>query len=69
VPMYEYRCPACERVFEELIRNRQDELEVACPECGTPDVHRVLSGFAVGSGGGSGGARMSSGCSSSSPFS
>jgi len=48
MPIYEYRCGGCEHQFEELIRNRNDETNVACPECASNIVHKMLSAFAVG---------------------
>ena len=55
MPMYEFKCVKCGDVFEELIRNSKDNDDVECPECGSHDVTRVLSSFAVsmGSSGGS----------------
>lgn len=67
VPMYEYRCPDCEQVFEELIRNRADEESVACPSCDSTDVKRLLSAFAVSSGGGTS-SGFGSSCGGSSRF-
>jgi putative FmdB family regulatory protein len=46
MPMYEFKCTKCSDVFEELIRNTKDNNDVQCPECGSPDVKRVLSSFA-----------------------
>ncbi|KHK03012.1 FmdB family zinc ribbon protein [Desulfovibrio sp. TomC] len=47
MPLYEYQCPACGRVFEEL-RRSGDEAEAACPECGAGAPRIVsLSAFAL----------------------
>jgi len=47
MPLYEYRCPACDRVFEEL-RRAGDETEASCPDCGRPSPRVVsLSAFAL----------------------
>lgn len=47
MPLYEFECPACGRVFEEL-RRSGDEAEAACPECGQPAPRIVsLSAFAL----------------------
>jgi putative FmdB family regulatory protein len=52
MPIYEYRCGACDERFEELVRRLDDP--VACPECGGDQAERLLSAFAgVGGGGGS----------------
>jgi putative FmdB family regulatory protein len=50
MPIYEYRCPACDERFEELVRN--PDVTVACPSCGDTSAERLLSVFA-GVGGGS----------------
>lgn len=46
MPIYEYRCPACETKFEQLIRD-SEALELQCPNCGTREVSRLLSVFAT----------------------
>ncbi len=47
MPLYEYRCPACGRVFEELRRTR-DEGDAPCPDCGRASPRIVsLSAFAL----------------------
>jgi len=51
MPLYEYCCPACDRVFEELRRAGDDGL-AACPACGRPSPRIVsLSSFALKGGG------------------
>ena len=47
MPLYEFRCPACDRVFEEL-RRAGDETQAPCPDCGR-DACRIvsLSAFAL----------------------
>jgi putative FmdB family regulatory protein len=52
MPIYEYRCPACDERFEELTRN--PDVAVACPSCGEAHAERLLSVFA-----GVGGSRTS----------
>lgn len=42
MPLYDFRCPACDERFEA--RAGADELP-PCPRCGAP-VERVVSGFA-----------------------
>jgi len=44
MPMYEYVCMKCEEHFEELVRGDD---KVACPQCGTTNVSRQLSTFAM----------------------
>ncbi|MFN8522610.1 MAG: zinc ribbon domain-containing protein [Chloroflexota bacterium] len=62
VPVYEYRCNQCERVFERLVAWSNEASQSPCPGCGTPS-KKLLSVFAaIGSGGGeSGGAPMMGG--------
>jgi putative FmdB family regulatory protein len=43
MPIYEYACRACGKVFEAFLLRRSDETEVACPECATREVERVIS--------------------------
>jgi putative FmdB family regulatory protein len=44
MPIYEYRCTACDERFEELVRN--PDVTVACPSCGDARAERLLSVFA-----------------------
>ena len=46
MPLYEYRCPSCDRQFELLIRGGAVP---ACPTCGSTTVEKILSMFAVSS--------------------
>jgi len=41
MPLYEYRCPVCHRVFEEL-RRAGDAGDASCPNCGHA-ASRILS--------------------------
>lgn len=50
MPIYEYRCEACDHRFEALIRNA-DAPE--CPSCGSRTLERAFSTFAVSTGGAS----------------
>jgi putative FmdB family regulatory protein len=42
MPIFEYRCRACEHRFERLVRG-QAESPPRCPECDSPDVEKLLS--------------------------
>lgn len=44
MPLYEYRCSRCEHDFELLVR---ESTARECPSCGSPDLERQLSVFAV----------------------
>lgn len=47
MPLYEFRCPACDRVFEEL-RRAGDDGPAPCPACGRQADRVVsLSSFAL----------------------
>ena len=53
MPIHEYACHSCGKVFEAFLLRRADEAEVACPECATREVERVISrpaALSVGSG-------------------
>ena len=43
MPIYEYRCRGCDKVFEELVQTAGES--VACPACAGSDVERLLSVF------------------------
>jgi len=45
MPIYEYRCGACETRFERFVRAFGEE--VTCPECHGGDVEKQLSTFAT----------------------
>jgi putative FmdB family regulatory protein len=46
MPMYEYRCRACQQPFETLVTAERRPL---CPACGSADLDKQLSVFAVSS--------------------
>ncbi|WP_414897333.1 FmdB family zinc ribbon protein [Rhodovulum sp. YEN HP10] len=46
MPIYNYRCTACEAEFE-LLRSLSDDSAPACPDCGSPDLRRLLSRVAT----------------------
>jgi putative FmdB family regulatory protein len=46
MPLFDYRCPACDRVFELLIRTG---VTPTCPTCGSTSIEKQLSVFAVSS--------------------
>jgi putative FmdB family regulatory protein len=57
MPIYEYQCKGCCHCFEHLTLTTDDDLP-ACPQCGCPDVEKLMSagcfrasGIAKGSGG------------------
>jgi len=44
VPLFDFRCRACDHEFEALVRAGDTPL---CPSCGNRDLERLLSAFAV----------------------
>ncbi|CAN5639900.1 hypothetical protein BH23PLA1_BH23PLA1_10570 [soil metagenome] len=51
MPLYEYRCEACEHPFEALIRHHEDVPR--CPSCGGVELTRQFSVPAAAQTGGS----------------
>lgn len=47
MPIYEYRCCTCGRQFEAVILPKSDP--ASCPECGSANLERLISQFAVSS--------------------
>ena len=41
MPIFEYKCPVCGKIFEELVRSC--DVQVECPECKVP-AQRSYSG-------------------------
>ena len=46
MPLYEYRCEACEHQFEKIQRFSDDPISV-CPSCGQGPVVKLLSSPAI----------------------
>ena len=46
MPIYEYECPKCGKVFSHLHR-RLNDAAPACPECGASDVKKKFSSFSA----------------------
>ena len=46
MPIYEYQCMACERQFQSLVMKNEDEEGLACPECGSPELKKLISSVA-----------------------
>ncbi len=47
MPVYEYRCNSCRRVFSILVRSLSADVNRTCPRCGATDTRRLISRFAV----------------------
>jgi putative FmdB family regulatory protein len=52
MPIYEYRCEDCGRVFEMLRRYSDADSDLKCPTCESEDIQRQVSCFAASSGSG-----------------
>ena len=50
MPIYEYRCGDCDRPFERYVATTGGA--ASCPACGSAEVKRMLSLFAMKSDGG-----------------
>jgi len=53
MPLFEFVCTTCDQDFEELVRSANATDDVACPECGSSDIHKKISTFASKISGGS----------------
>lgn len=42
MPIYEYKCPKCEHVFEEWVKASDAKKDAKCPVCGAPSP-RIMS--------------------------
>lgn len=43
MPIYEFRCLNCGKLFEKLFLNPNEEANVECPECRSSTFERVIS--------------------------
>ncbi len=48
MPIYEYACDPCRRIFQFLSRTVRPDAAPRCPLCGAPGLKRVPSTFAAG---------------------
>lgn len=63
MPLFEFTCTRCGKVFEELLSLAElDAGDLECPACGAAEVNRGLSTFATSGDGGGGGGCASGGC-------
>ncbi|HYG56798.1 MAG TPA: zinc ribbon domain-containing protein [Symbiobacteriaceae bacterium] len=47
MPIYEFKCKSCEKVFEELVPMNTEGDLLKCPQCGTVGARRLVSAFAA----------------------
>jgi putative FmdB family regulatory protein len=50
MPIYEFYCAECHRVFNFLSRSVNTTKRPACPRCGRPELARRVSSFAISKG-------------------
>lgn len=43
MPIYEYECSQCGHCFEKLMFAGDDDCELKCPACGTPQIRKLVS--------------------------
>lgn len=48
MPIYEYRCRQCRSVTALFVRSINSPLQPVCDRCGSADLERRMSGFAIG---------------------
>ena len=48
MPIYEYRCQDCARVSSFFVRSIGSEVTAVCSHCGSGDMERRMSSFAMG---------------------
>lgn len=66
MPIFEYRCKKCNRIFESLVFSSRDTKGICCPDCGSGEVEKMLSSFSCGSSNAAtNSANKTSGCASS----
>lgn len=46
MPIFEYRCSKCNKVFEELVTGDRDKT-FSCPFCGCKDTEKLMSAIGV----------------------
>ncbi|HNR67445.1 MAG TPA: zinc ribbon domain-containing protein [bacterium] len=64
MPIYEYRCQVCGKLFEALQRIGADGTDLTCPACGSPNPQKMISAFSAAGAGASGNSSSSAKCGS-----
>ncbi len=47
MPIFEYACPRCRKIFSFLVRNPARKKKFRCPQCGGSGLKKVYSSFAL----------------------
>ncbi|MFB3884004.1 MAG: zinc ribbon domain-containing protein [Thermodesulfobacteriota bacterium] len=50
MPIYEYRCRKCEKIFEKIQKMAEEGKSLKCPYCGEGKPEKILSGFSSSKG-------------------
>jgi len=45
MPIYEYKCLNCGKLFEKLLLKKEEETKVKCPYCNSQNVKKTVSSF------------------------
>lgn len=48
MPVYEYSCKKCGKIFDKLLKASERDKKIECPDCGNIEVERTFSVFGVG---------------------
>ena len=43
MPIFEFSCAQCGHLFETILSNSDDTVELTCPKCGSETLDRVVS--------------------------
>ncbi|MDQ1334509.1 MAG: hypothetical protein QG552_1459 [Thermodesulfobacteriota bacterium] len=62
MPIFEFRCAACDEVFEKLFMGSDEEVDMTCPKCKAETIERVVSrtNYSIGAGPGGNQPKISS---------
>jgi putative FmdB family regulatory protein len=45
MPIYEFSCLNCGKVFEKLVLKNEEIQELRCPYCGSKNIKKLISNF------------------------
>lgn len=49
MPIYEFKCKQCDKIFDEFILNSNNLSTIYCPQCNSKDVSKMMSTFGFSS--------------------
>lgn len=47
MPIYEYKCKSCGKIFDALVSVNDSDKKIKCEHCGSKKTAKLISGFAV----------------------